>query len=216
MEPEPVVPAFDEPEYRGPGYEACILGRPERCGGQLPALDEQDTLFEQLTGWLLRTAAKPSLAVLNLSRGQALLWDQHDGIPGVLWLSESDFSELCHAWKSAGLPEDLYYPIHKQHIVIEATEQLDTVVRARRTYSPGQWRSRDATRVESLQVPDEQKRLEDLIEGCDRFRKVLLRRLLELSEPGRPREKAEVEAIGQMLRDLGELEGRASRALHSL
>ncbi len=196
-------------------YEAYVLGDAERCGGSLPEVKERDLLFRRLTSWLLRRAPNPSLAVLSLSRHQALLWDQHDGIPGMLWLSKREFVQLRRRWKEAGLPDDIYYPVHKQHMVIEPTEQFNTIVRARRTYSPRQWAVRESKRIESLDVPDEQMRLQDLIQGCDQFRKVLLRRLLELSEPGRPPDEREVDAIGRMLRTLGDLEGRASRALRS-
>lgn len=192
-------------------YDAHVLSGSGKRSGPLP--DEpnaRNALIEQLVTWLLSIAPNPSLAVLNLTCHHSTIWDQHDGIPGPLWLTQEQFADLQGVWENAGLPNDLYYPMYLQHIVVEASEQLGSVIRSRRVYSPRQWLLRGARGAESLEIPDEQTRMARLVQECDLFRKVLLRRLLELSEPGRQRDTEQVELIGRMLRDLADLEGRNS------
>jgi hypothetical protein len=62
-------------------------------------------------------------------RGVPIL-DAHDGLPGILELTTSEFEWLTSCWKAMGLPSDLYYPAEQGHLVVEPVYRFGGTVLA--------------------------------------------------------------------------------------
>lgn len=131
------------------------------------------------------------------------------GVPERLRLTADAFAEMRACLEAQGLPGDLFYSEQQARRIIEPVEvragaaKILGVVLGEMTYSPGQWRSRDAAAIEARQVPSEAERRAALSRACFEFAQLLHLRLRELAEPGRPAvtvaEQAEVELLLKMV-----------------
>lgn len=155
-----------------------------------------------VTGAVL-TFGSPVAFALN--KGGRTILDQHDGIPGILYLTPQQYTELQEAWRSQGLPADLYYPETLQHIAVEPTEHYGGVFLINRRYSPLLWQHRDEQALKALYVPSEEERRSRFDEERQAFTMNVMRRVHELQEPGRAPNQEEIAWLGQLIRMVGKL-----------
>jgi hypothetical protein len=174
--------------------EGRLSGRPpERTRRIDEVLDWLASLHqdEPLTGRDLLT-----MAALTLWRGAHLLLSQGDGAPGPAALSQSEYAELQSEWRKAGLPDDLYVPATTIKVIAEQTPYLGTTVIEQRAYTPRAFTQRQREKGYFAEVPSEETRETQFAAECERFHLAILRRVRELSEPGKPRDVAAFDRLG--------------------
>lgn len=140
----------------------------------------------------------PGIGLLLYCR-EALVLDQHDGVPPTLALTPQEFIEFQEQLEQEGLPHDLYFPEQARRTEPEPVWRFGAVIIGQRTYSPLQWTRRQSSTWTSpsapLRVPSEAERREVFLMACRQFAAALARRRAELQEPGNAAEPTEVEAV---------------------
>ncbi len=168
--------------------------------GPLPVgLEERHRFLNALFAWADRVQPTPNLR-LDLLRGdQFVLYDE--GVVPTLVLSPAEFAELQDCWAGHGLPRDLYYPASAQRSISGPIRAHGGVVCAEALYTPRQAAVLE-TSPRKLRVPSERKRDETFLEIHGEFLQALDRRLLELQEPGKEVDQAEIEELRSLHRSL--------------
>lgn len=168
--------------------------------GPLPVdVEERHRFLDALFAWADRVQPTPNLR-LDLLRGdQYVLYDE--GVIPSLILAPAEFEELPGCWEGHGLPRDLYYPASAQRSILAPIRTHGGVVRAAALYTPRQAAVLEAS-PRKLRVPSERKRDETFLEIHGEFLQALDRRLLELQEPGKEVDQAEIEEIRSLHRSL--------------
>jgi hypothetical protein len=160
---------------------------------------ERAALLDEVFAWLESLNVPLVLTTLNLYRSDANLLAQHDGIPGVLSLTQEEFLQMQECLRARNLPDDLYCPVHEQQMVVEPMEKFGGVVRQRRWYTPHLWAMRDGPAIDARVVPSEEERIAAFRDACNRFGTELALRIAQLHEPGRERDGAELRKLSELV-----------------
>lgn len=183
-----------------------------RIGKMPPTPAARHSLLDRVFDWLRRTTGgRMEFAALILSAGGVPILDAHDGLPGKVRLSPTEFADLQRCWERHGLPQDLYYPAEEERTVVEPVEKYGGTVRMYRSYSPLQWAHRDHAAIEAQPIPTEEQRRERFAEECDRFSQALMLRAFEALEPGPSRN---LEEGGRMIKLSGVVQSLAHATRH--
>lgn len=137
-------------------YEAKLISanrkiEPIKQEGQLPSEPAaREEFVAALVGWLMENSITEVLFYLVMDdqpvpqSGRIAKFDHHDDTDcWVLNLSESEFAVLQSAWRSHGLPEDLFYPegsaIRVPYPASGWKGKLLRLLGVQKCYTPKQW-----------------------------------------------------------------------------
>src|SRR3954468_13725898 len=126
-----------------------LAGGEYKRKGSLPAdlADRQNLIRAELAPWVEQNKDARPLAII-LMRDDKWLLDAHDGLPGSLFLSTSEFAELQAEWERSGFPVDLYFLEGEEVATTMVTEKHGDLVRVNWRYTPLQWQHREANGAE--------------------------------------------------------------------
>jgi hypothetical protein len=132
-------------------YSARVLwppGVPDRHDVPLPEdPQDRDGAVDALFDWIKSFPTdRPHLVGWILRRGDEIAANQLDGFPEELDVTEETFADLQDAWRTSGLPNDLFYPARDQRIVTELVDEEGKVFARRQFYSPRRWALRHGRR----------------------------------------------------------------------
>jgi hypothetical protein len=170
---------FDEGARRNTSQHEANLPSDRR--GNRAAVDEIFAWFRQHKAPITQL----NKARLILYQGDSFLYRQGDEVPGLLGLSQHQAEELADVWIQYDLPRDLYFSAREVRTVIEPTVKFGSVVRQLKSYTPLEWKHRDASAVTDMSVPAEEERIRRFVNSCRDITESLLLRITELREPGR-------------------------------
>jgi len=188
------------------GRSISIHPRGSTRQGVLPVGREQRVLYlEEILNWLENVTDDISVAELILYEQDRCIFNGHDGFPGNLILTAEQYTSLQQCWEAEHMPNDLYYPVIQQRVVVEPTPFLGTVIRLQKKYGPRAWEHRDSASIEALQVPSEDERRKRFQAACSLFSIALSVRQMELREAGHPDKGGAIKALGEVNQRVMEL-----------
>jgi hypothetical protein len=192
-------------------YEARGLQHPDAArAGDLPEDPQaREESTRDVLDWLGQLDEPWTSLAIDLYRDSFPILYQGDRPPGILALTQPEFLQVQSEWERLGLPRDLYYPSRTQQMVVEPVRVYGGIVLAEVRYSPLQWSHRVLSSSEALEVPSQQERAQAFQEACAAFRRALLLRVFELSEPGRPRDPEAISMLGRLATDITRVALRA-------
>jgi len=96
-----------------------------------------------------------------------------------------------------------------QRSAVDVVELFGGLVRVRQRYRPRRWMNRIRDPAAEPAVPSEEERRERFRRDCWQFHEALMRRYMELSEPGKPKDKQLATRFLRLDREVRELDRQA-------
>jgi hypothetical protein len=202
-------------------YEAGVIPSPVTRSGELvgdgPTRQHQ---IGEIFRWILETAkteaidGDPSQWFFILIQDGVWLLDGHEGLPGVLSLTNDQWEELRSWWVAHGLPGDLYYPEDTGRLVVEPVQTKLGVLRGKQWYSPRRWQTKDKG-IENIVVPSEEERQSAFHQACTNFLLAVVLRKEQLQEPGNERDTPLLRQLTETERLIWDLWRQSDAPAHS-
>lgn len=167
----------------------------ERHGWLPEEPDRREAAVDVIMTWLAGHGLLTE-AGLVLLHGDDVLLEGYDGLPGLLTLTSLQYAELCVYLTEHGLPGDLYYPISDQVVIPQPAQVHGGVAVIMQRFSPRSWKNRPADTP--LPVPSDEDRDRAFLEASSTYLQAIKLRLLELSEPGKAHDEAQVNELREL------------------